>query len=146
MSFIWEPSDDVIERANVTRLGLHHDLDSYPALLERSRHDIEWFWPTVVEDLSIEFTRPWARVLENFRERRIRRKLVGVTSVRCMAPKACQRLEHAQTCDLEAEAALPQRVVAPPLTANGSAGTSGRSARGSSRQRGMSAKQRGGHA
>src|SRR5437879_2450489 len=67
MSFIWEPSDDVIERANVTRLGLHHDLDSYPALLERSRQDIEWFWPTVVEDLAIEFTRPWVRVLDTTR-------------------------------------------------------------------------------
>jgi len=65
--FVWVPPDDVIERANVTRLGLHHDLDSYPALLERSREDIEWFWPTVVEDLSIEFTRPWVRVLDTSR-------------------------------------------------------------------------------
>jgi acetyl-CoA synthetase len=67
MSFVWTPSDDVVERANVTRLGLRHDLDSYPELLARSQEHIEWFWPAVVEDLAIEFTRPWVRVLDTSR-------------------------------------------------------------------------------
>jgi acetyl-CoA synthetase len=56
-----------MERANVTRLGLRHDLDSFPALLERSREDIEWFWPAAVEDLGIEFAKSWVRVLDTSR-------------------------------------------------------------------------------
>src|SRR5687768_5154157 len=62
--FLWRPTEDVIERANVTRLARTHGLESYDALLQRSRDDIEWFWDAVVKDLAIEFTQPYTDVLD----------------------------------------------------------------------------------
>jgi acetyl-CoA synthetase len=62
--FIWQPTRDVVERANVTRLARRHDLASYDALVERSRDDIEWFWDAAVADLGIDFSHPYDRVLD----------------------------------------------------------------------------------
>jgi acetyl-CoA synthetase len=62
--FVWQPSPDVVERANVTRLARRHDIHSYAELLDKSCVDIEWFWDAVVADLGIEFTRPYERVLD----------------------------------------------------------------------------------
>lgn len=67
MSYIWQPTSDDIERANVTRLAQRHGLRSYDELLARSREEIEWFWPEVIDDLALEFTRPWVRVLDTSR-------------------------------------------------------------------------------
>src|SRR4051812_19461767 len=67
MDLVWQPNDDTIERANVTRLARKHGLDSYADLLARSRDDIEWFWPAVIEDLGIEFASPYRRVLDTSR-------------------------------------------------------------------------------
>ena len=63
--FIWQPTDDVVERANVTRLARRHSIGDYRELLERSRDDIEWFWDAAVADLGIEFTTPYDRVLDS---------------------------------------------------------------------------------
>ncbi len=62
--FVWQPSPEVIERANVTRLARAHGLGSNDALLARSRGDTEWFWDAVVSDLDIEFTQPYKSVLD----------------------------------------------------------------------------------
>lgn len=63
--YVWQPTDEVIERANVTRLARTHGLDSYAELLERSRTDIGWFWNAAVRNLGIEFTRPYERVYDD---------------------------------------------------------------------------------
>ena len=34
-------------------------------MANRSAEEPEWFWPLVVEDLGIEFSTPWARVLDD---------------------------------------------------------------------------------
>jgi acetyl-CoA synthetase len=39
--FIWEPSGDYIERANVTRLMRKHGIDDFHALVSRSQEDID---------------------------------------------------------------------------------------------------------
>ncbi len=62
--FIWQPSPDVVGRANVTRLARRHGLQSYAELLQRARDDIEWFWDAVVDDLAIDFSHPYDRVLD----------------------------------------------------------------------------------
>ena len=62
--FVWRPTDDVIERANVTRLARTHDIGSYDELLKRSIDDIEWFWDAAVRDLNIEFTEPYTDVID----------------------------------------------------------------------------------
>jgi acetyl-CoA synthetase len=67
MSFLYEPTPETIERANVTRLARRHGLNSYEELLARSRDDIEWFWDAVVQDLGLDFTVAYEHVLDTSR-------------------------------------------------------------------------------
>jgi acetyl-CoA synthetase len=61
---IWTPTEEYVERANVTRFMRAHGIGSYEELVKRSRDDIEWFWDAVVKDLGIEFFEPYERVLD----------------------------------------------------------------------------------
>jgi acetyl-CoA synthetase len=61
---VWRPSEEYIERANVTRFMRAHGITTYEELVERSSSDIEWFWDAVVKDLGIEFSEPYERVLD----------------------------------------------------------------------------------
>ncbi|MGZ8693815.1 MAG: AMP-binding protein [Gaiellaceae bacterium] len=61
---IWEPTGEVLERANVVRFMRRHGFDDFAAFQQRSQDDPEWFWPAVVEDLGIEFAKPWDRVVD----------------------------------------------------------------------------------
>jgi acetyl-CoA synthetase len=61
---VWRPSEDDVERANVTRFMRTHRIRTYEELVRRSQDDLEWFWDAVVEDLHIEFFEPYTRVLD----------------------------------------------------------------------------------
>jgi acetyl-CoA synthetase len=61
---IWSPSEDYIERANVTRFLRAHGIETYEELVRRSTEDISWFWDAVVRDLDIEFFEPYEQVLD----------------------------------------------------------------------------------
>jgi acetyl-CoA synthetase len=61
---IWHPSPDRTERANLTRLMRRLGAGDYHALHRVSVEEPERFWPAVVEDLGIRFSRPWERVLD----------------------------------------------------------------------------------
>jgi acetyl-CoA synthetase len=61
---VWSPSEDYVERANVTRFMRAHGIGSYDELVKRSQDDVEWFWDAVVKDLEIEFYQPYRRVLD----------------------------------------------------------------------------------
>ena len=61
---VWRPSDELVERANVTRFMRAHGIETYEDLVRRSQDDIEWFWAAVVADLGIEFYEPYDRVLD----------------------------------------------------------------------------------
>jgi acetyl-CoA synthetase len=61
---IWEPTEEVLEHANVGRLMRRHGFADFAALQQRSQDDPEWFWPAVVEDLGLEFSRAWDRVMD----------------------------------------------------------------------------------
>jgi acetyl-CoA synthetase len=61
---VWTPSDEYIERANVTRFMRAHGIRTYEEVVERSQADIEWFWDAVVRDLGIEFLTPYERILD----------------------------------------------------------------------------------
>jgi acetyl-CoA synthetase len=41
-----------------------HGLDDYWALVRRSQDDREWFWPAVIEDMGLDFAKPWKRVID----------------------------------------------------------------------------------
>ena len=62
--FVWEPTPEYIERANVTRLMRKLGIDDYHELVERSQRDIEWFWKAAIEDVGIEFQEPYDRLLD----------------------------------------------------------------------------------
>jgi acetyl-CoA synthetase len=64
---IWTPDEETLERANVVRLMRRHGIESYWELVRRSQEEPEWFWPAAVEDLGLEFSRPWERVLDDSR-------------------------------------------------------------------------------
>jgi acetyl-CoA synthetase len=64
---VWSPSEEVLDYANVVRLMRRHGIDDYDELLLRSQEDPDWFWPAVVEDMGLEFDRPWSRVLDDSR-------------------------------------------------------------------------------
>lgn len=65
--FVWTPTSEYIENANVTRLMRGHGIDDYFELVERSQDEPEWFWDAVVDDLGLEFAAPYERVLDDSR-------------------------------------------------------------------------------
>ncbi len=67
MTIVWKPSDEVVERANVTRFMRAHGIATEEELLRRSTQDVAWFWDAVVRDLGLEFFEPYERVLDTSR-------------------------------------------------------------------------------
>jgi acetyl-CoA synthetase len=61
---VWSPSEDYVERANVTRFMRANGIGSYEELVALSQADVEWFWDAVVKDLGIEFYEPYTQVLD----------------------------------------------------------------------------------
>jgi acetyl-CoA synthetase len=61
---IWSPSEEYVERANVTRFMRAHGIESYDELVWRSLEDVGWFWDAVVRDLDLTFFEPYDRVLD----------------------------------------------------------------------------------
>ena len=64
MAIVWRPSQEYVERANVTRFMRTHGISTYEDLVARSVADIAWFWDAVVKDLGIEFFEPYDRVVD----------------------------------------------------------------------------------
>ena len=62
--FIWEPDEKTLDQANVVRLMRKHGFESYWDLVARSQEDPEWFWPAAIEDMGLEFSRPWDAVVD----------------------------------------------------------------------------------
>jgi Acyl-coenzyme A synthetases/AMP-(fatty) acid ligases len=60
----WTPSPELVEQANVTRLMRALGCADYTELHRVSVEEPELFWPAVVEDLALEFSTPWERVLD----------------------------------------------------------------------------------
>jgi acetyl-CoA synthetase len=61
---VWRPSPEVLERSNVVRLMRRHGIADYRDLVRRSQDDPDWFWPAAVEDMGLEFARPWEQVAD----------------------------------------------------------------------------------
>ena len=56
--FVWKPSAEDVESANLTRLARRLGVEGYHELHRISIEEPERFWPAVVEDLGIEFSEP----------------------------------------------------------------------------------------
>jgi acetyl-CoA synthetase len=61
---VWRPDAATLERANATRLLRRAGVDDYRELVRRSAEEPEWFWPLLVADLGLEFSRPWTQVVD----------------------------------------------------------------------------------
>ena len=64
---VWTPDAATIEHANATRLVRRAGASDYAELVRRSQEDPAWFWPLCIDDLGIEFSRPWERVYDDSR-------------------------------------------------------------------------------
>src|SRR3954447_18058841 len=62
--FVWMPTPEQVERANLTRLAGACGCDDYHALQRVTVEEPERFWPALVADLGIRFSTPWERVLD----------------------------------------------------------------------------------
>jgi acetyl-CoA synthetase len=62
--FVWTPTPEQVEQANVTRLIRRLGCADFHELQRLSVRDPERFWPEVVDDLGIEFSHPWEKVLD----------------------------------------------------------------------------------
>ncbi|HVM58228.1 MAG TPA: AMP-binding protein [Gaiellaceae bacterium] len=62
--FIWQPTDELVEQANLTRLARRLGAGGYAELHRVSVEEPERFWPAVVDDLGIEFSLPWEAVAD----------------------------------------------------------------------------------
>ena len=61
---IWSPPAELVEQANLTRLMRRLGCADYHELHRCSVEEPDRFWPAVVDDLGIEFSHPWERVLD----------------------------------------------------------------------------------
>jgi len=62
--FVWTPTHEQVEGANVTRLARRLGVERYHDLHRISIQEPERFWPAVIEDLGIEFSEPWTDVVD----------------------------------------------------------------------------------
>ncbi len=66
-NYVWKPSPAVVEYSNVGRFMRRHGISSYRDLISKSTDQIEWFWQAAVDDLDIQFFRPYGAVLDSSR-------------------------------------------------------------------------------
>jgi acetyl-CoA synthetase len=65
--FVWTPTSEDVESANVTRLARRLGVERFHDLHRISIEEPERFWPAVIEDLGLEFSEPWERVVDRSR-------------------------------------------------------------------------------
>jgi len=65
--YVWTPSAEYVENANVTRLARRHGIADMTELRARSVADIAWYWDAVVEDLGLPFATPYRQVVDTSR-------------------------------------------------------------------------------
>ncbi len=64
---VWRPDEATLRHANAARLVERAGAASYAELVQRSVEDPDWFWALAVNDLGLEFDRPWTQVLDDSR-------------------------------------------------------------------------------
>src|SRR5438067_3338554 len=62
--FVWRPSEELVARANLTRLQRRLDTQDYKELHRISVEEPDRFWPAVIADLGLEFSEPWHTVVD----------------------------------------------------------------------------------
>lgn len=57
--FVYTPSKEKIRNSNIFRFAERNGVDGISELYRRADSDQEWFWNAVVDDLGIEFSKPF---------------------------------------------------------------------------------------
>ncbi len=60
----WRPTPEYIANANATRLLRRSGLDKWQELAYRASEDADWFWPLIIDDMSLEFDKRWEKVVD----------------------------------------------------------------------------------
>ncbi len=63
----WHPNPEWIADSNLKRFMDRHGIGSFEELLRRSVADVAWFWDAVMEDLQIEFEKPYSKIMDTSR-------------------------------------------------------------------------------
>jgi acetyl-CoA synthetase len=63
-SVVWEPNPAWCAASNLQHFMARHGIATYADLHRRAAADGAWFWDAVLQDLGIEFYRPYARILD----------------------------------------------------------------------------------
>jgi acetyl-CoA synthetase len=63
-SIAWQPNPQWMAESNLQRFMDRHGIASYEDLLARSVADIRWFWDAVMDDLNIQFTKPYSQIVD----------------------------------------------------------------------------------
>ena len=61
--FVWTPTHEEVESANLTRLARRLGVEPYQDLHRISVDEPDRFWPVLIEDLGLEFSEPWSEVV-----------------------------------------------------------------------------------
>jgi acetyl-CoA synthetase len=61
---VWRPVEEERERTNAMRLARRLGFDDYWELVRFSAEEPERFWPAAIEDMGVEFSRPWEAVVD----------------------------------------------------------------------------------
>ena len=61
---VWQPNPRWAAESNLQHFMERHGIADYATLLRRATEDIAWFWSAAIEDLDIEFYRPYAQIMD----------------------------------------------------------------------------------
>ena len=61
---LWRPTPESAQRSRLARFMQRHRIADYSSLYERSITDLEWFWEAALEEMGIEWARPYTQVLD----------------------------------------------------------------------------------
>ena len=61
---VWQPTQETIENANLTRFLRQHGLSSFEELMHRSTQDVPWFTQALLEFLDIRFYESYSNIVD----------------------------------------------------------------------------------
>ncbi|OGQ06325.1 MAG: AMP-dependent synthetase [Deltaproteobacteria bacterium RIFCSPLOWO2_01_44_7] len=64
-NIIWKPSTEFLKNSNIAIFMKKHGIGSYEELIKRSTQDIDWFWKACIEDLGVEWIKPYTKLYDS---------------------------------------------------------------------------------
>lgn len=62
--YVWYPPKELVENSNVKRFMDEYEIKDYKELVKKSGEDIEWFWKALVEEINVEWFKPYTKVYD----------------------------------------------------------------------------------